>query len=151
MHLVRACKAFFQALFGQPTPAVIGGEDLSHLRLLSLLQQKGRLIDFLKEDLSSYTDAQVGAAVRQLHQACGQELEQLVAIRPLREESEGSRVTIPAGYSPTEIKVVGRVQGKPPFQGVLKHKGWQAQKRALPKATGAREETILMAAEVEVQ
>jgi Domain of unknown function (DUF2760) len=154
MHLIRAIKAFFAALTGkekQIAGPVSKHEDLAHLRLLALLQQKGRLIDFLKEDLSSYTDAQVGAAVRQLHQACHQELEQLVAIRPLRDEAEGSRVTIPAGYSPLEVKVVGKVSGKPPYEGILRHKGWRAHKTALPRQVGEREESVLMPAEVEVQ
>src|SRR5687768_6512529 len=37
------------------------------LRLLTLLQREGRLLDFLLEDLSAATDEQVGAGVRALH------------------------------------------------------------------------------------
>src|SRR5947209_3736853 len=37
------------------------------LRLLALLQREGRLLDFLLEDIQSYPDAHIGAAVRDIH------------------------------------------------------------------------------------
>lgn len=125
--------------------------ETAHLRLLSDLQQAGRLVDFLKEDIAPFTDAQIGAAVRKIHQDCGQLLEELVTIRPLREEKEGATVQVPKGYDPSEIKVIGKVKGEPPFTGILVHRGWKAHKRSLPKKTGQLASEIICPSEIEVK
>jgi hypothetical protein len=126
-------------------------EEHSHLRLLYLLQNSGRFIDFLKEDIASYNDAQVGAAVRKIHENCGKSLEDYITIRPILEEAEGSSITIPHGFDPTEVKVVGNVKGEAPFQAKLRHKGWKAHKLSLPQQLGEQKQEILAPAEVEVQ
>lgn len=125
--------------------------DLSHLRLLAVLQQSARLVDFFKEDISAYDDAQVGAAVRKIHESCRACVEDLVTIRPIFDEEEGARIFIPKGYDPQKIKVVGKVQGDPPFTGYLVHKGWKAHKRSLPKNLSAQSSDIICPAEVEVR
>lgn len=160
MGLGLAFRAFMKA-FKDPqkteeflkdeAPKQIEAVDQSHLRLLHYLQQGGRLIDFLKEDISPFTDAQVGAAVRKIHQDCAQSIEDLVTIRPLREEQEGATVQIPKGYNPSEIKVVGKVKGEPPFSGTLIHRGWKAHKRSLPKKTGELATDVICPAEIEIK
>jgi hypothetical protein len=162
MGFILACKAFLKALkepekaqqFLDSLPAITQKKqetDPSHLRLLSTLQQEGRLIDFLKEDIQAFTDQQIGAAVRKIHHDCNAALEDLVTIRPLRDEQEGSKVQIPKGYDPSEIKVVGNVKGEPPFSGVLIHRGWKAHKRSLPKKTGEYKGEVLCPAEIEIK
>lgn len=126
-------------------------EDHSHLRLLHLLQNNGRFIDFLKEDISPFSDAQVGAVVRKIHEDCSKSLEDYITIRPVFEDKEGSSVTIPSGYDPSEVKIVGNVTGNTPLKGVLRHKGWKAHKLSLPKQLGENKEEVLAPAEVEVQ
>ena len=37
---------------------------------LAILQEQGRLVDFLMDDIKGYSDAQVGAAARVLHEGC---------------------------------------------------------------------------------
>lgn len=159
MGLGLAFKAFMKAFkepekgreFVEERPAKqIETSDQSHLRLLHYLQQAGRFIDFLKEDIQSFSDAQVGAAVRKIHQDCAQILEELVTIRPLKDEAEGAKVQIPKGYHPSEIKLVGKIKGEPPFTGILVHRGWKAQKRSLPKKTGEPALEVICPAEVEV-
>lgn len=160
-RLINAFKAFFKAL-GAPQeaqrflleeapekPKTESG-DRAHLRLLTILQQSGRLVDFLQEDITSYSDAQVGAAVRQLHEGCRKSLEEMVTIRPVFEEQEGSQVSIPAGYDPARIKIVGSVKGEPPFQGELVHSGWQVKRQSLPKSVGRHDSDVIQPAEVEV-
>lgn len=159
MGLGLACKAFIKA-FKEPekaaqfleesTPKKIETNDQSHLRLLTFLQQGGRLIDFLKEDITPFSDAQVGAAVRKIHQDSAQALEELVTIRPLRDEQEGSMIQVPKGYNPSDIKVVGKIKGEPPFSGTLVHRGWKAQKRSLPK-TNEQPSEVICPAEVEIK
>lgn len=159
MGLLLAMKAFFKA-WGDPKSAqeyvedkkaLTLADDPSHLRLLALLQQSSRLIDFLKEDLSSFDDAQVGVAVRKIHQDCGKTLEELITIRPLLEEAEGAKIQVPQGYDPSQIKVVGKVKGEPPFTGTLVHKGWKAHKRSLPKKVGDQLNDVICPAEIEVR
>lgn len=161
MGLGLAIKAFIKA-FKEPEKAqqfinekaskqVEVSSDLAHLRLLSYLQNTSRLVDFLKEDIRTFNDAQVGAAVRKIHQDCAQALEELVTIRPLRDEQEGSIIQVPKGYNPTEIKIVGKVKGEPPFTGILVHRGWRAHnKRPLSKKSGEQPE-VICSAEVEIK
>lgn len=161
MNLKIAFKAFLKALKepekadqflnGKSANKAIEAADTSHLRLLSNLQESGRLIDFLKEDIDSYTDEQVGLAVRKIHQDCKKTLEELVTIRPLMTENEGATVKIPKGYNPSEIKIVGKVKGDAPYTGVLLHKGWKAHKRSLPKRIGEQAMDIVSPAEIEVR
>lgn len=161
MGLGLAFKAFIKA-FKEPEkaqqfveetagPKQLESTDQSHLRLLSYLQQASRLVDFLKEDIRAFSDAQVGAAVRKIHQDCSQAIEELVTLRPLKDEQEGSTVQVPKDYNPSEIKVVGKVKGEPPFTGILVHRGWKAQKRSLPKKTVDQNPEVICPAEVEIK
>lgn len=160
MGLILAFKAFIKA-FKDPKGAQLFVEgnassttvtsDLSHLRLLSHLQQSSRLIDFLKEDIDAFSDLQVGAAVRKIHRDCREVLEELVTIRPLRDEQEGTTIQILKGYDPDEIKLVGKIKGEPPFTGVLMHRGWKAQKRSLPKKITEHASEIICPAEIEIK
>ncbi len=150
MSLLRACKAFFQAFKKQEEEAP-QAPNMEHLRFLGLLQKQGRLIDFLKEDISSYSDAQVGAAVRTIHTKCRDTVEEFVTLRPLFNEEEGATVTIPQGYDPTAVKITGKVKGKPPYQGILRHKGWKAHKQSLPKQLQQGDRSVVCQAEVEIR
>lgn len=160
MGLKLALQAFIKA-FKEPekakqfleavSPKEIEVSEPSHLRLLSYLQQGGRLIDFLKEDLTSFTDAQIGGAVRKIHQECAQTMEELVTIRPLRDEQEGATIHVPKGFNPAEFKIMGKVKGEAPYSGVLVHRGWKAQKRSLPKKAGEQTADVICPAEVEIK
>lgn len=159
MSLLLAIKTFFKA-FKDPKGAkkfLEGKEETPpsnespHLRLLALLQHEGRLIDFLKEDIASFSDAQVGAAVRKIHSECSKSIEEFVTLRPLFQEKEGERITVPQGYDPSSIKVIGKVRGEPPYQGVLLHKGWKAHKLSLPKQHSKGDQSVVYPAEVEVK
>ena len=118
-------------------------------QMLAILQRDGRLVDFLMEDLTAYQDAQIGAAVRDVHRGCREALDRYATLAPVLEEDEGSSVTIATGTEPARIKVVGNVTGAPPYRGVLRHRGWEATRLELPPlaATGR---TVIAPAEVEV-
>lgn len=154
-----AFKAFLKAWrnpqqaqrFLQDEQPKVETTDQSHLRLLAILQHSGRLIDFLKEDIQEFNDAQVGAAVRKIHEECSKSLEEIVTIRPVYEEKEGATIRILPGYDSSSVKVVGKVKGEPPYSGTLVHKGWKAHKRSLPKKTGEQLTDIICPAEIEVR
>lgn len=122
----------------------------SALLLLGLLQKQGRLLDFLQEDIRGYSDQEVGAAARVVHQGCRDVMNAHLQIAPVREEPEGSRVTLPPGFDPATIRPTGNVVGDPPFHGSLVHRGWRVVKMDLPKVAGGHDLTVLAAAEVEL-
>jgi hypothetical protein len=120
------------------------------LQLLALLQREGRLVDFLEQDVTKFSDADIGAAARVIHEGCRKALHAHATIVPLREEDEGAKVTLPAGFDAKEVKLTGNVKGSPPYEGVLRHRGWRAQELKLPVAVQGHDVTILCAAEVEL-
>lgn len=126
----------------------ITGPDL---RVLAVLQRDGRLIDFLEEDIDAYTDAQIGAAVRDIHRGCRKSLRDYLTIEPILNGSEEAPVTVAADFDPAAIRLIGNVNGSPPFHGVLKHHGWRVKAVHLPVLPVARDNTsVLSPAEVEV-
>ncbi|MBL9090172.1 MAG: DUF2760 domain-containing protein [Planctomycetaceae bacterium] len=106
------------------------------LTLLETLQREGRLIDFLKESLDGFSDAQIGAAARDVHRESAAVIERLFAVRPLSDQSEGATLEVAEGFDPLRYRLTGNVAGKPPFRGTLAHHGWQATKCELPAWTG---------------
>ena len=76
------------------------------LQLLSLLQQHGRLVDFLEEEVTSFSDQEVGAAARVVHEGCRDVLRDYLTVAPVREEAEGSRVQIEAGFDPSAVRLI---------------------------------------------
>jgi Domain of unknown function (DUF2760) len=123
------------------------------LRVLAVLQRDGRLIDFLEENIDPYSDAQIGAAVRDIHRGCQKALHEYLKIEPVMNAKEEDRVTIAADFDPAAVRLVGNVNGSPPFQGILKHHGWRArasQLPALPATRSSDESSVLSPAEVEI-
>jgi hypothetical protein len=120
------------------------------LQLLGLLQRDARFIDFVEEDVAGYSDADIGAAARVVHGGCRTVLREHFTIRPVREEAEGSRLTLPEGFDATAIRLTGNVVGKAPFTGSLSHRGWRVQDVRLPKLAASHDTSIIAAAEVEL-
>lgn len=120
------------------------------LQLLNMLQRDARLIDFTMEDLSSYSDAEIGAAARVVHEGCRKVLSEYFSIEPVRPETEGSRITLNEGFDAAAIRLTGNVVGKPPFHGSLSHRGWRVVDIRLPKLTQGHDASVLAPAEVEL-
>jgi hypothetical protein len=120
------------------------------LQLLALLQRDGRLIDFTQENLASYSDADIGAAARVVHEGCRKVLREHFDIQPVRDEAEGSRITLNEGFDAASIRVTGNVVGSPPFNGSLSHRGWRVAEVKLPKLADSHDARILVPAEVEL-
>lgn len=120
------------------------------LALLALLQREGRLVDFLQEEIENYDDADIGAAVRDIHRGCAKVLKDHIQIEPVMPGAEDDKVTVPEGFDPGEVKLVGAVAGAPPFQGVLLHHGWRVTEATLPTLSSDVDRCILAPAQVEV-
>jgi hypothetical protein len=132
----------------KPALPVTPGADA--LQLLALLQQEGRFVDFVEEDLAPYSDEQVGTAVRSIHDGCRSALRERIALRPVLAEAEGATVTVERGFDPAAVRIIGNVRGEPPYRGVLRHPGWRSESVTLPERTGDADATIVAPAEVEV-
>lgn len=121
------------------------------LHSLSVLQREGRLLDFFDEDLSLYEDEQIGAAVRSIQEDCKKAVKKYIDPKPVIDAEEGESVTIESGFDIDAIKLVGNVAGEPPFEGVLKHRGWKAGKKDVPRLSDIQDSGIMIPAEVEIQ
>jgi pyruvate/2-oxoglutarate dehydrogenase complex dihydrolipoamide acyltransferase (E2) component len=132
-----------------PAPAPASANDAA-LQLLALLQREGRFLDFLEEDVTSFPDAEVGAAARVVHAGCRKAIREHAKLAPVRREQEGARVTVEAGTSPAEVKLVGNVAGAAPFHGKLVHRGWRVDEVSLPQAVTGHDARIVAPAEVEL-
>ena len=134
----------------KPTPVPAKPNTDAALQLLALLQRDARLIDFTQEDLSSYSDADIGGAARVVHEGCCKVLREHFSITPIRTEAEGSRITLTDGFDARAIRLTGNVVGKAPFQGSLSHRGWRAAEVRLPQRSDGFDATVLAQAEVEL-
>ena len=132
-----------------PTPAAITPSD-GALQILAILQRDSRLIDFLMEDISSYDDEQVGAAVRSLHDSCRDALTRCVQLAPVIDGVEGTFTRL-ASIDPASVKLLGNVPPQPPPGGLLRHKGWRCLKVDLPALQGKQNMQVIAPAEVEIE
>ena len=120
------------------------------LHLFAAMQRDGRLMDFLSENLDQYEDAQIGSAVRNIHAGCRKVVEKYLDPEPVMKQEEGETVTLQEDFDPGLITLTGKVTGKPPFTGILRHKGWQVGTIELPKLSGRQNARIIAPAEIEV-
>lgn len=121
------------------------------LHFLSVLQREGRILDFFSEDLTLYDDEQIGAAVRSIHEDCKKTVDKYLSLSPVLNSEEGEIVDIPPGFDPDAIKLTGNVSGEPPFKGVLRHRGWKAGKKEIPRLSDVLDSSIIAPAEVEIE
>ena len=120
------------------------------LQILGILQRDSRLIDFLMEDITSYSDDQIGAAVRELHDQCRDSVARYVTLQPVIDGVEGTFAKAPSS-DPNLVKFVGNVPAKPPSGGTLRHKGWRASKVDLPALSARQDTTVIAPAEIEIE
>lgn len=166
-----AFRSFFAILFGgalpadiaeafgftkkKPAPVVKAERPVlpsdGALQILGILQRDARLIDFLMEDITDYSDDQVGAAVRSLHDQCRQSLTRYLQLSPVIDGVEGTFTKVDSN-NPSNVKLLGNVpaNGKAPG-GLLRHKGWRADKIDLPPLIDSQNAAILAPAEIEIE
>ena len=133
-------------------PAPARPQRSEAVTLLATLQREARFVDLVMEPLDSYPDAQVGAAARDVLRDCGKVLERLFDLRPVSEQQEGSSFEVAAGYDTGRFRLVGNVQGEPPYYGKVVHHGWMTGRCELPKWSGSdSSQNVVAPAEVEIQ
>jgi len=162
-----AFRSFFAILFGGNLPSDIAqafgyskvvpikvdpkpkaGPSDGAVQILGVLQRDARLVDFVMEDISAYSDEQVGAAVRDVQEKSRQTLERYLKLAPVIDGVEGTFTKV-AGLDAAAFKLVGKVppSGKAPG-GMLRHKGWKAERVDLPATEPG---SVLAPAEIEIE
>jgi hypothetical protein len=170
-RLVLAFRSFFQILFhgalaepllielgltrldtakpAAPVAPAVRASD-GALQMLGILQRDSRLIDFIMEDIAPYTDDQVGAAVRTLHDQCREALSRYLTLQPVIDGVEGTYTRAPGGDAAL-VKFIGNVPAGTPQGGVLRHKGWRAAKVDLPAINTRQDAAVIAPAEIEIE
>lgn len=121
------------------------------VNLLALLQQKGRFLDFVMDDVTRYPDAQIGAAARVVHQGCSSVVREYFEIKPVHDGAEGAPLTLSKDYDSHRYRLIGRVTGEPPFKGRVLHRGWLTAAVKLPERIDPRAGgNVIAPAEVEL-
>jgi len=137
-----------------PAPARAPAQDAATdplggaLQLLSLLQREGRLVDFIEQEVTTFSDAEIGAAARVVHEGCRRALHAHARVVSVRSEAEGAALTLERASE--DVKLVGNVAGSAPFRGVLRHRGWRIEELTLPTRVGAYNAKIVAPAELEL-
>jgi len=180
MHPWLAFLAFFRVLFGRPLPEALVPKQLpapaaekpaekpvekvvekpkvsvaqhhrdGALALLALLQREGRFVDFVRDSVEGASDADIGAAAREVHRGCRKVLDQHLTIEAVMPGAEEEKVSVPKGFDPSEIRLIGEAKGEPPYRGTLRHHGWRVVDAKLPTLAEGIDRTVIAPAEVEL-
>ncbi len=158
-----AGRANQDAAFAAKLQAILGGGEVktaeppkpvkpsgAPLRMLALLQAESRLVDFLLEDIQGASDEQIGQAVREVHKKAQAALKQHLVLEPVLPGNEDEQVTVPKGFDPSAVRVVGNVTGEPPFKGAIQHPGWRVKEMKLAAPAEGADEFVLQPAEVQI-
>jgi len=180
MHPWLAFICFFRVLFGRPLPPEVlpevkalpppepvktkekekepekpkvGTAQLHRdgaLALLALLQREGRFVDFVRDSVDGASDADIGAAAREVHRGCKKVIDQALKLEPVMPGAEEEKVAVPKGFDPAEIRLIGEARGEPPYKGTLRHHGWRVVDAKLPALAEGVDRTVIAPAEVEL-
>ena len=120
------------------------------LALLALLQREGRFLDFVRDSVEGASDADIGAAAREVHRGCRKVLDQHLTIEPVMPGAEESKGDVPKGFDPSEIRLIGEAKGEPPYRGTLRHHGWRVVDARLPSLAEGVDRAVIAPAEVEL-
>ena len=135
-----------------PAPAKRPPARSEALALLAALQREARLVDFIQEPIDGYSDAQIGAAVREVHRQCAALFARTIGLQQVVPQAEGSEVEVPRDFDAARFRLTGNVAGDPPYLGRLVHHGWEAAKCELPTWTGSADSArVVVPAEVDVK
>jgi len=120
------------------------------LALLALLQREGRFVDFVRDSVEGASDADIGAAAREVHRGCRKVLDQHLTIEAVMPGAEEAKVDVPKGFDPSEIRLIGEAKGEPPYRGTLRHHGWRVVDARLPSLAEGVDRAVIAPAEVEL-
>ena len=135
-----------------PSPDSIA--EAGVVQFLARLQEKGRLVDYLMDDITPYSNEQVGVVGRVVHQGCREVLRSAFDIVPVHGGQEQESVVLAGDFDAGAYRLVGKVPEHPPYKGTVLHRGWKATRISLPRVNETVRDSaaskIIAPAEVEV-
>ena len=132
-------------------PAKAGPARSDAITLLAALQREARFVDLVQESLGDYSDAEVGAAARDVLRDCQVVLNRFFAVQPLVEAEEGAEIQTPSQTDGSRYRFVGNAPTELPARGRLVHHGWEATQCELPQWSGSDDAAWIIApAELEI-
>jgi hypothetical protein len=146
----KVIEKIVEKIVEKPGKPVAASQREGALALLALLQREGRFVDFVSEDLGGAADADIGAAARAVHRGCKKVFDQILALEPVMPGEEESKVSVPKGFDPAEIRLIGEAKGDAPYKGTLRHHGWRAVETKLPSLAEGIDRSVIAPAEVEL-
>ncbi len=126
----------------KPDPDPVRSDAIS---LLAALQREARFLDIVSESLDEYSDAQIGAAARDVLRDSGKVIDRMFGLVPLTDAKDGSQLETPTSFDPTEFRLTGNVAGEAPFRGMVAHHGWKATRCNVPQWSGKSSATMIVA------
>ena len=151
MRFLLALKVLFSRKYALKLDDNVPKRRDNTVQVLKVLQRDGRLIDFLMEDISGFSDEQVGAAVRDVHKGCRNAINEYFEIVPVFEGAENTKISVESDFDRNAIKIVGKSAEKQTILGILRHHGWKLNKNKLPEVLASKDSDIIMQAEIEVE
>lgn len=130
----------------KPTaPATIAPVRSDAISLIAALQREARLLDIVTEPLDGYSDAQIGAAAKEVLRDTGDVLQRMFGLEPLTELADGADLKTPEKFDAAQYRLTGNVSGDAPFSGTVAHHGWKATKCDVPQWTGEKSNAMIIA------
>ena len=86
-----------------------------------------------------------------VQESCKKLIEKHFNPKPVLDHEEGEFITVEEDFDPAAIKLIGNVSGKPPFKGILRHRGWRAGRFELPTLIAQGDPRLISPAEVELE
>jgi hypothetical protein len=105
------------------------------VQFLARMQEKGRLVDFLMDDITPYSNEQIGVVARVVHQGCQEVVRAAFDVRPVHAGQERDALVLAGDFDAAAYRLVGKVPEQPPYQGVVLHRGWKVTRITLPRVT----------------
>lgn len=143
----------------EPSAAVPLSQGASNeaavVQFLARLQEKGRLLDFLMDDIAAYDNESVGAAARIVHQGCCEVINDSFTIATVHAGAEMESITLADNYDSCAYRLSGKVPEHGPVEGSVLHRGWKTSRVNLPQLAATADNinsarSIIAPAEVEI-
>ena len=135
-------------------PSLDAAVEAGVVQFLARLQEKGRLVDYLMDDITPYSNEQIGVVARVVHQGCREVLRSAFDIEPVHGGQEQDAIVLAGDFDAGAYRLVGKVPEHAPYKGTVLHRGWKATRISLPRVTETSRESaarkILAPAEVEI-
>lgn len=129
--------------------------DAAVVQFIARLQEKGRFLDFIMDDIAAYDNESVGAAARIVHQGCCDVMHDSFTIETIFPGEEMEEITLADNYDSHLFRLVGNVPENAPYEGHVLHRGWKTTRVNLAQVVNTEEHietarSIMAPADVEI-